>query len=285
MVAHAGVGRTAITLRSGIQEIYPDTTVSRFDVVPLGTAAGRGLHVLKNDGTEADTIPVDSIMEMNYGPLTDYESFAGDWYLVASPLGEPNEVGLMVSTVVSMPYHAVLPAPGSADYGRYIYCHIDSVAHRKGLKYAADFKLRYDYDAASGQGTIALVLDDRRPVSPQQYGGDAGSYAYFDAAHTYYLGVHPQHEGGDTGMRYMYFVGQNIERQSLEGMELQATWTHDEHCDPAHEYQMPQNQQIYWIVALDVPYSFAEHDEIGYIDMFSSVRLMRREWTKSLQEE
>ncbi|MBR1803927.1 MAG: hypothetical protein IJ775_03355, partial [Muribaculaceae bacterium] len=177
----SGVWRTAITLKNGTQEIYPDSVVQRFDFVPAPDGRHRALSVRWRGDSVARVIPIDSIAEINYGEMTPYEHFAGDWYLVASPNGVANEVGLMIATVVSIPYHAVLPAPGTPDYGKYIYCHVDSLPHRKGLKYAADFKLRYDFDEASQRGNISIVLDDQLPFSEVPYTGGPETYAYADA--------------------------------------------------------------------------------------------------------
>lgn len=281
-----GVYRTAITLTNGTQEIIPDTVAQRFSYTQTtdGAKTNYLLNIIKN-GEIATSIPTDSIVELNYAEMSYYEQFAGDWYLVASPNGEANELGIMITEVVSIPFHAVLPSPNSDDYGKYIYCHIDSMPHRKGLHYEADFKLRYAYDEATHQGAIAMILDDTEPMSTMQYAGDTGSYAYLDSQHTYYFGVSAQHEGGDTGNRYMYFVSQNIDTQILEGMELTAQWTDADQLNLDHEYQFPKNYHIYWIVALDIPFSYVEQDAVGIVDTFASPRLMRQPWTKSLHEE
>lgn len=281
-----GVCRTAITLKNGTQEILPDTLVQRFTythTVRDGKTCHQ-LNVIKN-GEVAMTIDTDSIVALDYGEMTHYEHFAGDWWLVMSPNGQPNEQGIMVTEAVSAMVHAVLPAPGTPDYGQLIYCHIDSVPHRMGLRYGADFVLRYAHDDATHRGSITMVLDDRHPVTSQQYSGDASTYAYFSDEATWYMGVSPQHEGGDTGKRYMYFVGQNIDTQHLEGMELTANWSDADQLDLEHEYSFPRQYQIYWITALDIPYSYVEHDEVGFIDIFASPRLMRHPWTKPLKEQ
>ena len=278
--AGTGVYRTAITLKNGTQEIYPDTIVKRFDYVKTAGNEGYAINVVKTDGTIARTIATDSIVEMTYGEMSRYEQWAGDWYLVASPNGEANEVGIMIATTVSIPYHAVLPAPGTPDYGKYIYCHIDSMPHRKSLKYDANFKLHY-----SDQGTIAMVLDDTTPLTTTQYTGGPETYAYFDKTHTYYFGISSKHEGGDTGGRHTYFVTRDLSDYSLVGMELPTTWTEAALDNIDSEFTFNRNYQIHWIVALDIPYSYAEHDEIGIIDIFASPRLMRKPWTKPLVEE
>ncbi len=289
LVAYAngtGVYRTAITLTNGTQEIFPDTLVKKFSYTHsvVGGKTVYSLNAIKNGGVIM-TIPLDSIVEVNYREMTPYEHFAGDWYLVASPNGEPDPgTSIMVSTVVSMPYHAVLPAPGTPGYGREIYCHIDSMAHRKGLKCEADFKMLYDYDESSGKGSITMVLDDQHPVSNVPYSGDASTYAYWDANSTWYNGVSPLHEGGDTGGRYMYFLTHNINTWNLEGHELECSWNIDDQQDLTHEYAFPTIYEICWVVGLDVPFVYEEHDLLGYIDIFASPRLMRHPWTKPLSE-
>ena len=175
----SGVYRTAITLTNGTQEIFPDTLVKefRYSHTVVDDRIVYSLNVMK-DGHVVMSIPVDSIVEVNYREMTPYEHFAGDWYLVASPNGEPLPgTSIMVSTAVSIPYHAVLPAPGTPGYGRDIYCHIDSMAHRKGLKCEADFKMRYSWNESAQSGTITMVLDDQHPVSDEHYPGDASTYA------------------------------------------------------------------------------------------------------------
>ena len=231
------------------------------------------------------SIPIDDIVEINYREMTPYEHFAGDWYFVASPNGEPLPgTSIMVTSAVSMPYHAVLAAPGTPGYGREIYCHIDSMAHRKGLKYDANFKLLYNYDEGTGKGSISMVLDDQHPVSSAQYTGDASTYAYWDATSTWFFGVSSQHEGGDTGGRHMYFVTHNIDTWELEGHELPCQWTLTDLTDTDHEYSFPSIYEICWVVGLDIPFVYAEHDLLGYIDIFASPRLMRHPWTKPLTE-
>lgn len=284
-LAHAGTGiyRTAITLSNGTQEIYPDTLVKRFDYVKTPMADGSTSHAIKvvrNDGSTARTIPTDSIVEITYDEMTRYEQWAGEWYLVASPNGEANDAGIMIATTESIKYHAVLPAPSTADYGKYIYCYVDSMPHRKGLKYDANFKLHY-----SPSGTIAIVLDDTTPLTAMQYTGGPETYAYFDKTHTYYFGVSTKHEGGDTGGRHTYFVTRSLTDYSLVGMELQSTWTESALDNIDSEFAFNRNYEIYWIVALDIPYSYAEQDEIGIIDIFASPRLMRKPWSKPLTEE
>ena len=288
-VAQAGaasVYRTAITLTNGTQEIFPDSAVNRFSYSHT-IVDGRpcySLNVIKDDKVFM-TIPIDSIVEINYREMSPYEHFAGAWFLVASPNGEPAPgTSIMVSTAVSIPYHAVLPAPGTPQYGHEIYCHIDSMAHRKGLKCSADFKMRYTYDETTQQGGISIVLDDQHPISPMQYSGDASTYAYWDATSTWYSGVSPQHEGGDTGNRYMYFVTHNISTWELEGHELACQWTLSDQEDMAHEYAFPPIYEICWVVGLDIPFVYSEHDLVGYIDIFASPRLMRHPWSKPLSE-
>ncbi len=281
-----GTYRTAITLTNGTQEIFPDTLVNRFTYIRTvkdGTTA-YSLGVIKN-GKVAMTIPLTDIVEINYGEMTPYEHFAGDWYFVASPNGEPLPgTSIMVTSAVSMPYHAVLAAPGTPGYGHEIYCHIDSIAHRKGLKYDANFKLLYNFDEGTGKGSITMVLDDQQPISTTQYTDDASTYAYWDATSTWYFGVSAQHEGGDTGGRHMYFVTHNIDTWELEGHELASQWTMADLQDYDHEYSFPTIYEICWVVGLDIPFSYAEHDLLGYIDIFASPRLMRHPWTKPLSE-
>lgn len=282
-----GVYRTAITLKNGTQEILPDTAVQWFTYTHItqGTTTRHLLNVIKN-GEVAMTFDTDSIAELDYGEMTYYEQFAGDWWLVASPNGEPYPgTSIMKTEAASIPYHAVLPAPGIPDYGKYIYCHIDSLPHRKGLKYDAHFKLRYAFDEAQQQGTIAMVLDDQQPITTQQYGGDASTYACLDATTTWYNGVSAQHAGGDTGNRYMYFVTHNLDNWALEARELPATWKPADQLDIEHEYNLPVLYEICWVVGLDIPFVQAEGDLLGYIDIFSSPRLMRHPWVKPLVEQ
>jgi len=281
-----GVFRTAVVLKNGTQEIFPDTLVNKFQYTQtlVNGKTTYSLAVIR-DGKVAMTIPVDSIEEINYREMSPYEHFAGDWYLVASPNGEPLPgTSIMVSSAVSMSYHAVLAAPGTPGYGREIYCHIDSMAHRKGLKYAADFKLLYSCDETTGKGTISMVLDDQHPISVTPYTGDASTYAYWDATSTWYFGVSAQHQGGDTGGRHMYFVTHNIDTWELEGHVLDCQWTLANMQDYDHEYSFPSIYEICWVVGLDIPFAYAEHDLLGYIDIFASPRLMRHPWTKPLSE-
>lgn len=279
--AGTGVYRTAITLRNGTQEIFPDTLVQRFNY-NMATVGGKTVYYLNviEHGEVAMTIPTDSIVEMTYGEMNYYEQFAGDWYLVASPNGEPNEQGIMVMQAVSMPYHAVLPAPDSPDYGKYIYCHIDSVAHRKGLKYDANFRLRYAYDDNTQQGSVTLLIDDQHPITSMEYTGDAPSYAYWGADQTWYYGVQSGHAGGDSGHRYMYFLCQNWDTWALEADELPAQWTAADQQDLDYTYRFPSSKEIHWVVALDIPYVHAEKDLVGEIDMFSGARLQRKPYVK-----
>ena len=87
-----GVYRTAITLKNGTQEILPDTAVQRFTYTHItqGTTTRHLLNVIKN-GEVAMTFDTDSIVELDYGEMTYYEQFAGDWWLAltASPIPAP----------------------------------------------------------------------------------------------------------------------------------------------------------------------------------------------------
>lgn len=281
-----GVYRTAITLTNGTQEIFPDTVVKKF-TYSRSLQNGKTVYYLNviKDGKATMSIPVSDIVEINYREMTLYEHFAGDWYLVASPNGEPLPgTSIMVSTAVSIPYHAVLPAPGTPEYGHKIYCHIDSMAHRKGLKYDADFKMLYMYNESTQQGTVTMVLDDQQPVSTTQYTDDASTYAYWDATTTWYNGVSSLHEGGDTGGRHMYFLTHNLDTWALEGHELACQWTLADVCESSHEYAFPTIYEICWVVGLDIPFVYSEHDLLGYIDIFASPRLMNHPWTKPLSE-
>lgn len=275
-MAQPGGYRTAIVLKSGVQEIVPDSVLHRF-TVSKRPAGGHTVGVELNDGSALAFSTAD-IEEINYGPLSAYERWAGDWYLVASPNGEANEAGIMISQVVSMPVHAVLPSPSSADYGTWIYCTVDSIAHRSGLHYGARFKLRYNADASGQQGTIALVLDDRQPVNDSEYAGGPETYAYFDKNSTYYFGPQAGHAGGDTGHRYQYWLSNNIETEKLEGMELPVSWTLATVADPQSQFKFAPEHQIYWVTALDIPFSHDENDMVGVVDIFSSARFMRRPW-------
>lgn len=284
-VCATGIYRTAITLSNGTQEIFPDSLVQRFTYTKVvnGNKTSYLLNVIKK-GEITMTISTDSIVEMNYGEMTYYEQFAGDWYLIASPNGTPNAQGIMVSQVESMPYHAVLPAPGTPDYGRYIYCHIDSVAHRKGLKYDANFRLRYNYDVSTQAGSVAMIIDDQQPVTSTEYAGDASSYAYWGPDQTWYYGVQSGHANGDSGHRYIYFLCQNWDTWVLEGDELPAQWTAADQLNLDFSYRFPSSKEIHWVVALDIPYIHAEKDLVGEIDMFSGVRLQRKPYQKPTEE-
>lgn len=271
--------RTAIVLNNGTQEIFPDSVLERMNVIKNMVNGNRKFFIdVKCHNGKTTRFCTDSIKEMNYGPMTPYEHFAGDWYLVASPVGEPNSVGIMVSSTVSIPFHAVLPDNDSPDYGKYVYCHIDSMAHRKGLKYPADFKMRYQYNPTTQAGTISLILDDQHPVTNVQYAGDESTYAYLDDGITQYFGNNTLHQGGDNGGRHMFFVSENIETHNLEGMELTASWTIQDQENLDFQYLFPTNYHIFWIVSFDIPFINTEHDAVGYIDIFSSARVMRNPW-------
>lgn len=285
-MAGTGLYRTAIVLKNGSQEIFPDTLVNQFKYIKT-QRDGKTSYQLSviRQGMDDMLIPIDSIEEINYGEMTPYERFAGDWYFVASPNGEPMPgSSIMVTTAVSMPCHAVLPAPGAPGYGSEIYLRIDSVAHRKGLKYAANIKMLYSLDEATGKGKISVILDDQHPVSETQYTDDASTYAYWDATSTWYFGPSSLHEGGDTGGRHMYFVTHNIDTWELEGHQLDCAWTLSDLEDYGHEYAFPSIYEICWIVGLDIPFVYSEHDLVGYIDVFASPRLMRHPWQKPLSE-
>ncbi len=282
-----GVFRTAIVLKNGTQEIFPDTLVNRFNYTRsiVNDKEVYSLDIIQ-DGHVTMTIPIDSIQEINYREMTPYEQFAGDWYFVASPNGEPAPgTSIMVSTIVSIPYHAVLPAPGEPGYGHEIYCHIDSMAHRKGLKYSANFKLLYDYDESSQKGSVTMVLDDQHPISPMQYTEDPSTYAYWDANSTWYNGVSAHHAGGDTGGRHMYFLTHNIDTWDLEGHQLPCQWSLADLQDLDHEFRFPSIYEICWVVGLDIPFVYSESDLLGYIDIFASPRLMRHPWVKADTEQ
>ncbi len=82
----------------------------------------------------------------------------------------------------------------------------------------------------------------------------------------------------------MYFLTHNLDTWALEGHQLECQWTLTDACDSSHEYAFPSIYEICWVVGLDIPFVYAEHDLLGYIDIFASPRLMNHPWVKPLSE-
>ena len=113
----------------------------------------------------------------------------------------------------------------------------------------------------TGMRRLGMVLSAKQPAStaefqyPQEKYLDNGFFYWGNDASE---GVH----------HYIYLLSENINTQRLEGMTLWSNW------EPKGKttFTLPQNQEIYGVVASEVPFADAS---IGYFEIWASPRLIR----------
>lgn len=210
-------------------------------------------------------LPLSSISDISVEPVVPQAlaQLAGRWKIIAMPNGVTGEGGIYTATADTIAFTATVASDGMG-----LVCRADSFYTRTGHVYPATWRMLLEEDAASGRHRIGWVLDASEPASEREF--DEPQQHYLDNGF-FYWGVSSRHPGGDTGHRYIYLLTENIETQRLEGATLWSSWLNSD----AAEYAFPQNQEVYGVVALDIPYSYYNYSDIGYFEIWASPRFVK----------
>ena len=160
-------------------------------------------------------------------------SRSGEWQFVASPFEGGEE---------RISFTATPSADGSG-----LLCHADNFFARASKPYPADWLIVVEQEG--NMVRLGWVLDSNTPCSTEEFQEPATSYALFGT-------------DADGSHRYIYFLSENIETQSLEGMTLWSDWQTDINAS----FSLPKTYQIYAVVSPNQPYNGA----VGYIDIWAS---------------
>lgn len=169
-------------------------------------------------------------------------SLSGEWQFVASPFEGGEE-------------RISFTASPSADGGS-LLCHADHFFARASKPYSADWLIAVEQEGDKVR--LGWVLDSNTPCSMEEFQEPATSYALFG-------------RDADGSHRYIYFLSENIETQSLEGMTLWSDWQTDINAP----FSLPRTYQIYAVVSPNQPYNGG----VGYIDIWASGKVKRSSGT------
>ncbi len=163
---------------------------------------------------------------------------SGEWQFVASPFEGGEE---------RISFTATPSAEGSS-----LQCHAENFFTHASKPYPADWRLAVEQE--DDKIRLGWILDSSAPCSSEEYQEPATSYALFGT-------------DADGTHRYIYFLSENIETQSLEGMTLWSDWQTDVNAT----FSLPKTYQIYAVVSENQPYNGA----VGYIDIWASGKVKR----------
>ena len=229
-----------------------------------GVAAQTQMKVTLTDGRIVQ-LPLSSISDISVEPVVPeaLAQLAGQWKFIAMPNGVTGEGGIYTATADTIAFTATVAPDGMG-----LVCRAESFYTRSGNVYPATWRMLMEEDAASGHHRIGWVLDASEPASEKEF--EEPQEKYLDNGF-FYWGVNSKRTGGDTGHRYIYLLTENIETQRLEGATLWSSWLNS----GATEYAFPQNQEVYGVVALDIPYNYYNYSDIGYFEIWASPRFVR----------
>ena len=165
-------------------------------------------------------------------------SLSGEWQFVASPFEGGEE---------RISFTATPTADGSG-----LQCRADNFFSHASKPYPANWLIRIEQEGDKVR--LGWVLDSNVPCSTEEYQEPATNYALFGT-------------DADGTHRYIYFLSENIETQSLEGMTLWSDWQTDINAS----FSLPKTYQIYAVVSTGQPYNGA----VGYIDIWASGKVKR----------
>lgn len=222
------------------------------------------MQVTLTDGRTIQ-LPLSTISDISVEPVVPeaLAQLAGQWQFIAMPNGVTGEGGIYTATADTIAFTATVAPDGMG-----LVCWAESFYTRSGNTYPATWRMLLEEDAASGRHRIGWVLDASEPASEKEFDEPQGKY--LDDGF-FYWGVNSNRTGGDTGHRYIYLLTENIETHQLEGTTLWSAWLDAD----ATEYAFPQNQEVYGVVALDIPYTYFNYSDIGYFDIWASPRFVR----------
>ena len=210
------------------------------------------MQIKQNDGGNL-TIAIDDIKDIQFQPMTpaSFEGLLGEWMLIASNNGVKGAGGFYTPGTDTIRFTATV-APDAS----YIVCHTDRLYWRSGQDYPADWQMVVEQNG--NQRRIGWVLTKEQPASAKEF--QETQDKYLEDGFFYWGGNYAE----DNGHRYIYLLSENIDTQRMEGMTLWSAWgSHD-----VTTYTFPQNQQVYAIAAMQIPYA----QSIGYIEIWASAR-------------
>jgi hypothetical protein len=150
----------------------------------------------------------------NAQPL--YDDLAGQWLLIASPVGIGGDDGIYTAKTDTIRFEATPAADGSC-----LMCHTESLYAADGITLQADWQMVAEQNNADGTMRIGLVLSADRPAATLADG------------------------------TRLYLLSENIATSRLEGMTLWSAWG-----DSATEaWLLPKNQEIYAVGDTSQPFS------------------------------
>ena len=222
------------------------------------------MKVTLTDGSSIQ-MPLSSISDISVEPVVPeaLAQLAGHWQLIAMPNGTTGEGGILTATPDTIAFTATVAPDGMG-----LVCRAERFFTRSGNVYPATWRMLLEENAASGRQRIGWVLDASAPASEKEF--DEPREKYLDNG-LFYWGVNSKRTDGDTGHRYIYLLTENIETQRLEGYTLWSSWL----SPTATEYVFPQNQEVYGVVALDIPYNYYGYSDVGYFEIWASPRFVR----------
>lgn len=232
------------------------TAIILFLLTLLPAAKAQDIVKITLNNGQTITIPVDSIADMRVAPVVPeaLKQLAGQWQFIASANGSSDGSGIFTATTDTISFTATVAPDGMG-----LICRAEQFYTRSGNVYPATWRMVVEQQ--DDRIRIGMVLDDDEPASELEFNEPKENY--LENGFFYW--------GSDTDEHhYIYLLSENIETQRIEAMTLWSGWM------PAsgdNTYSLPQNQQIYGIVATAIPYT-AGHS-CGYFEIWASARLKR----------
>ena len=212
------------------------------------------MRVTLNDGRIMN-IPVDSIAHISiHSQVSDaLKDFEGNWMLVASNNGSVGAGGISVAGTDSISFTAVASSDGIG-----LLCQASHFFTRTGNSYPATWRMLVE--EKDGKHRVGWVLDETQPASTREF--DEPREQYLENG-SWYWGT------GQEEHHYIYLLSENIQTQRREGMTLWSEW----YAAPQQAYALPQNQEVYGMVATTIPYQ--SNATVGCIEIWASPRFVR----------
>lgn len=219
-----------------------------------GTAQKR-LQIRMNDGS-ITTMPLSEVQHISFGQPTpaSLEGLPGQWRLIAMPNGSSVD-GIFTAKADTIYFTATVAADGNS-----LECTATNFYSRSGQTYPAHWRVVVQQDGERRR--LGWVLDTTSPASDKEFLETQDKY--LEDGFFYWA-------SSTEGHRYIYLLSENIETQRLEGMTLWSGWVSGKAASAT--YTFPQNQEIYGVVASQIPYG----GSIGYFDIWASPRFEKLE--------